>query len=223
MTVFSGVAMVSAYEAHTVNVTVKVEDAITCNAPVLGLQFGTVFPEEWLIEDRAIALSSSANATLGEAEGDLDYVDYTVWAEYKIQSAGATPTYYIWLGDWLWVGIDATTPSGSSKAGWNQVGSQPDAGFDNDGTPGVPTGDMAKATACTGTLDSDTPQILRVMLLAPCFHTYYNADTDTKPLWWPTPDTAEWPLLDQALHDGVDLGLDLKIQVDGIGRVGPPQ
>lgn len=218
--VVSGIAAVSAYEAHLINVTAHVENALTVDTTAI--DFGTVFPEEWLIEERDIALSDSANLTLGEGAGALTSVSYEIWAEYKFDDEDPVDMlpdydplidgkdYYKWLGDWLWVGIDATTPSGSSMAGWTQVGAAPD-----------PATAMAVATGLTGTLTDDTPQTLGVMLLAPCFHGYYNEDTDVKPDWWPTPDTAAWPLLDQGLHAGCDLGIDLKIQVTGIVRVEP--
>ena len=221
--VVSGIAAVSAYEAHLINVTAHVENALTVDTAKI--EFGTVFPQEWLIKDRVIALSTSANATLGEAEGDLLDVDYTVWAEYKIKETGDPATYYIWMGEWLWVGIDATEPV-TDLSDWNQVGSQPDSNFANDGTAGEPAGAMAVETTCTGTLDAGNKEdTLRVMLLAPCFHGDYNADTDTKATWWPEPESAAWPLLPQGLLGdlGVDLGLDLKIQVTDIGRRPPPE
>jgi hypothetical protein len=50
--VLSGVAMVSAYEAHVINVTAHVENAIVLEGVGIGpdyeYDFGTVFPEEWL-------------------------------------------------------------------------------------------------------------------------------------------------------------------------------
>ncbi len=40
----SGVAMVSAYEAHIINVTAHVENAMSVNKD--DIDFGTVFPQE---------------------------------------------------------------------------------------------------------------------------------------------------------------------------------
>ncbi len=42
--VLSGVAMVSAYEAHLINVTAHVENALEVDTTPI--DFGTVFPEE---------------------------------------------------------------------------------------------------------------------------------------------------------------------------------
>ena len=221
--VVSGIAAVSAYEAHIINVTAHVENALTVDTAKI--EFGTVFPQEWLIKDRVIALSTSANAILGEAEGDLLDVDYTVWAEYKLETAGDPPEYYFWMGEWLWVGIDAADPV-TDLTGWNQVGSQPDGTFDPLADPWVAPDPMAVATSSTGTLNAGNKEdTLRVMLLAPCFHGDYNEDTDVKPAWWPTPGEPDWPLLPQGLlgDPGVDMGLDLKIQVTDIGRQPAPK
>jgi len=221
--VVSGIAAVSAYEAHLINVTAHVENALTVDTAAI--DFGTVFPQEWLIVDRDIELSESANVALteGGAAGTLVSVEYKIWAEYKVDpgSPNHTPDlmiggtdYYKWLGPWLWVGINQADPTGATTLvaqGWTQVGA----------VPVSPA--MAKDTCEGGTLTSDTPDTLKVMLLAPCFHGYYNADTDTKPDWWPTPDTAAWPFLDSALRDGCDLGLDLKVQVTAINRTPAPK
>ncbi len=221
--VVSGVAAVSAYEAHIINVKAHVENALTVGTDEI--DFGTRFPQEWKIYDRVIALSESAwdemrGQTLTAEIGDLESVTYEIFGEYKIKTPGETPPgpiFYRWLGEWLWVGIDAADPSGSSMTGWTQVGSQPDSGFSNNGTAGIPD-PMAVGTGLTGTFTKPNhqPQTLRVMLLTPAFHGYYNVDTDVKPEWWPLED---WPLLPQDLHDGVDLGLDLKVQVTDIVRV----
>ena len=45
--IVSGVAAVSAYEAHIINVKAKVENALTVG--VSRLNYGTVFPEEFLL------------------------------------------------------------------------------------------------------------------------------------------------------------------------------
>lgn len=213
--VVSGVAAVSAYEAHIINVTAHVENALAVQTTAI--EFGTVFPQEWLIRDRTINLSTSANATLGAGAGQLTSVSYAIWAEWKLDPGqpnhlpsviSDNVDYYAWLGDWLWVGIGATTPIPSTAnltgAGWTYVGA----------APTLPT--KAKPTGLTGTLASATPQTLRVMLLAPAFHGYYNVDTDVKPGWWPLNN---WPLLEQQYASGWDGGVDLKVQVTNITRV----
>lgn len=49
--------MFAAFEAHVVNVTARIENALT--VPVKFLDFGTVFPQEYLVKDLGVSLSGS--------------------------------------------------------------------------------------------------------------------------------------------------------------------
>jgi hypothetical protein len=215
MMLVSSVAAVSAYEAHLINVTAHVENALTVNTA--NVSFGTVFPQEYIKYHRSIRLSDSANTTLGEAPGDLDSVEYGIYAEWKPVPAGLTPTpvvldgsdeYYSWLGEWLWVGLDASQdPFFITGLTW--VGAAPS------GPPGATAGPIV-----TGNLTANNKSdLLGIAILAPVFENYYNALTDTKPGWWPS----QWQPIPNTdprhVPDGVDLGLDLKIQVTKINRV----
>jgi hypothetical protein len=216
MLVISGVAAVSAYEAHIINVKAHVENALTVDTTEI--DFGTVFPEEWFVEERGIALSTSAVSELDDAAGGaLVSVDYKICAEYKVMTPGDPPVYYRWLGDWLWVGIDTDAPTPADQAmpaGWELVGPEPDKGYDPQVGPAV----MATCTSLTGQLTAANPDdVLKVMLLTPVFHGYYNPDTDVKPDWWPL---GRWPVL-QGDPEGEDLGVDLKVQVTDITRADP--
>lgn len=65
-------AMFAAYEAHIVNVTAKIENALAVNTTPI--EFGTVFPEE-------VLYSSPINMKLSEsfmAEGRVDDVEYVI-------------------------------------------------------------------------------------------------------------------------------------------------
>ena len=113
----SGVAMVSAYEAHTVNVKAKVENALHLDRAVM--DFGTVFPEEWFTEQFKVKRSTSfcepdqgGRVALGT---NVDAIDYQVWVVRK-PAEGSPPypypvenilgvDYYYWLGDALYIGI----------------------------------------------------------------------------------------------------------------------
>jgi len=115
----SGVAMVSAYEAHTVNVRAKVENALHLDRAVM--DFGTVFPEEWFTEGfKVIRSTSFCEVTQGgrTGYGDMvDAIDYEVWVVRKpVESPPPEPypnpvedidgvNYYYWLGDALYIGI----------------------------------------------------------------------------------------------------------------------
>jgi hypothetical protein len=65
----AGAAAFSAFEAHVVNVTATISNALSVNPA--NLAFGTVFPEEQLNQNMTVALSDSFNAT-----GRVDDVSY---------------------------------------------------------------------------------------------------------------------------------------------------
>ena len=73
----SSVAAVSAFEAHTINVTAHVENALGVSG-LTSEDFGTTFPEEWRGTSRDISLSSSF-----QNQERRDQVSYTVYAECK--------------------------------------------------------------------------------------------------------------------------------------------
>lgn len=106
--VASGVAAVSAYEAHSVNVKAKVENAIELSS-YTALDFGTVFPEEWLDAHTTVQFSSSF-----EEQETRELVDFEVWAGCKLLSDNGTPldpgddTYYPWLGKCLYVDLNGS-------------------------------------------------------------------------------------------------------------------
>jgi len=67
----AGVATISAYEAHVINVTAHIENALSVDAKEL--LFGTVFPQEYLTRDFNITLSQSFMA-----EPTADDVNYVI-------------------------------------------------------------------------------------------------------------------------------------------------
>ena len=69
--VAGGVAGLSAYEAHVINVTAKIENALTVDTTPI--EFGTVFPQEYLEEEIVIGLSESFLA-----QDRLDDVKYFI-------------------------------------------------------------------------------------------------------------------------------------------------
>jgi hypothetical protein len=111
-----GVAMVSAYEAHVVNVTAKVENAL--NVTTDPLDYGTVFPEEWLTKkfkvQHSISFCEFEQGGRRLAGTAVDAIDYEVWVVRKKVRPGTTPypdpvediggeDYYYWLGDALYM------------------------------------------------------------------------------------------------------------------------
>jgi len=203
--VLSGVAAVSAYEAHIVNVSAHVENALSVGAPVVtegGAWLGkTVFPEEWLTAKMSIGLSSSFS---GQSPVRVDCVDYNLYAEGKASGEK-------WLGDAMFFIVDP-------PANWDltTTGNMP--------IP-TPTGTPLVAgpvftpdkTICIG----DTGIFVGVGLDVPVFDGYYNAATDVKP----KPNGLNAPTLIIYSGDaydryypvaGFDGGIDVKIQVRSI-------
>ena len=224
--VVSGVAAVSAYEAHAINIFAHVENALTVDLVDDDdgkLDYGTVFPQEWYCDIITVNLSESAESILGTGTGNLTSVDYKMKGEYKSDGAG---DWYMWIGEYVWLkaGATVTCPTegggAGSLSGWSQVGAQPETNW----KPGMGMGKPDPFTTGTSgiggeqTLDANTlGQEVGVLFLAPCFHDFYNAETDEgKPLWWL--ELADWPLL-IGDHTGQDMGMELKFQVTGINRV----
>jgi hypothetical protein len=71
LVVAGGVAGMSAYEAHIINVTAHIENALSVNEDELA--YGRVFPQEYLEKDFTISLSKSFMA-----EENADGVDYVI-------------------------------------------------------------------------------------------------------------------------------------------------
>ena len=107
----SSVAAVSAFEAHTINVTAHVENALGVSG-LTSEDFGTTFPEEWRGTSRDISLSSSF-----QNQERRDQVSYTVYAECKEIPDGeqAAGSFYPWLLG-LYLDIVATPASGTPTA-----------------------------------------------------------------------------------------------------------
>ena len=223
MLVVSGVAAVSAYEAHTVNVKAHVENALTVDTAEI--DFGTVFPEEWLSDKFLVSLSDSAMAEI--AADRLLSVDFEIFAEWKLWDPNADPlppapipavmdgndTYYQWMGYFTYVAIEPAQVTANDMI---LIGPP-----DNPSPPG------AQATGLTGHLNDASSLMVYVAIDTPVFEGYYNALTDMlqadgtykpKPSGLDDPTwivPANFPDFDQ---DGMDFGLDIKVQVTNITR-----
>ncbi len=217
--VLSGIATVAAYESHLINVKAHVENALDVDTTEWDME--TVFPQELFWENRSIVLSTSAIAELGTGvSGDLDEVEFEIWAECKPVPAGTTVVpsgdYYAWIGEWLWVGVTDAAISGESGA--QSALSTLDWVGEQTCTCGT---DAQQVSNSPYALDDSSTKYLSMVFLAPAFENYFNELTD--PLldetWWPS-DWAAIPEGDSRYYpDGVDLGVDLKIQVTGITRI----
>jgi len=202
MLVLSGVAAVSAYEAHLINVKAHVENALKVD--VQELDFGTVFPEEWIVGKRTVQLSSSAIAELKATE--LKSVEIKIFAECKPLPASATG-FYNWMGYFTYVGWNVD----DKAAQMTLVGDPP--------TAPCPA---AKFVAGPFVLDNDLPNNLYIAIDVPVFEGFYNVLTDPTPkpsgLMAPTYiiKKADWGAAFNP--EGMDFGVDIKVQVTNIVR-----
>jgi len=73
-----GIVGISAYEAHIINVTAQIENALEVNTTPI--EFGTVFPQEVMYRDLKISLSSSFLE-----ENDANDVDYVIKQKPKVR------------------------------------------------------------------------------------------------------------------------------------------
>ena len=220
--VASGVAAVSAYEAHVINVKAHVENALSVNTS--DVNFGTVFPEEWIVKHREVKLSDSA---CSELEDDLVGVNFTFFAEWKVCESetgyfydndtdtwdAGTANFCQWMGDFLYVGWDVDdTASQMTLVG-----------------PALAAPPSAQQILTSGRLEDCDAHQLYIGIDVPVFEGFYNPLTDPEPkpsgLDDPTyivPDGSR-EYVDMAAHpaydpEGMDFGIDLKIQVTGIDR-----
>jgi hypothetical protein len=224
----SGVAAVSAYEAHLINVRAHVENALTITWPGLDeeIDFGTVFPEEWLTRDFIVQHSTSFCA---DNQTRVNSVEYSIFVEWKpcpdMEFAWWDPIeqewvegldYYNWMGYFTYVGID---PVANPLADDLTLVGDPPAG-----APGT----AAKLVmAAPDPLRKIVPVLnpsdkIVVAIDVPVFEGYWNELTDRlvnpdgKPSGKDLPTyvvPADMPGFDP---DGMDFGLDLKVQVTDI-------
>jgi hypothetical protein len=220
--VASGVAAVSAYEAHVINVKAHVENALSVNTT--DVNFGTVFPQEWIVRHRSVELSDSA---IEELSDDLVAVNFTFFAEWKDCEGedaywfdaqnnawvGPTANFCNWLGDFLYVGWDVDDLATSMTL----------VGPAQAGPP------SAQQILTSGRLIDASSHDLFIGIDVPVFEGFYNPLTDPEPkpsgLDDPTyiiPDGSNKyspdPRHPDYDPDGQDFGVDLKIQVTDIIR-----
>jgi hypothetical protein len=209
--VASGVAAVSAYEAHVVNVKATVENAlyVTTNET----DFGTVFPEEWLSDHFDVEFSGS-----WYDQERKDTVDFEVWAEWKLKDDMGTDNadddvYYPWLGNAMYIQFDGIH---------GYIGDPPT------GPPGAKPATDENDDPIVGTLSgNNTSMTVYLWLDVPVFFDFYNPLTDV-----PDKPRAEWAdnvsgidkgdpsmILPTGTPQGYEMGLDIKIQVVDIKKV----
>lgn len=207
MLVVSGVAAVSAYEAHTINVTAHVENAMKLmgvgSGPDYHWDFGTVFPEEWLLKEFTVGMSDSF---CNENQWRMTKINYSVWVDLKPDDGNGG--YYPWLGDALYIGVDTVKD-------WPNTAEPPgDLLPVGSGTPPilVVSDNLSKFKNQVG----DQTDNIIIGLDVPVFEGYYNQLTDPTPK--PSHLNAPTVILsgDRNVPEGITLGADIIIQVTSI-------
>lgn len=235
--VFSGVAAVSAYEAHVINITAEVENALTVSGGEGDhWDLGTIFPQEFFTTHYTVSLSQSfldqkwdGDPYVPGNEGRVNAVEIEFWAEDK-EIDTAPGTYYPWMGEWtlLGTGLSDThsdvTAKGQPPAqvpdtkinladdGWTVVGARP-AGT-------APVAKSVLVGRILGVQPNGLDQIddfqLWIAVDAPVFLPYYNYETDV----CPKPNGLDEPTFKMPSDDprnnngaGDTCGIDIKIQV----------
>lgn len=207
----SGTAMVSAYEAHIINVTAHVENAMQLQGVGFGpdyeYDYGTVFPEEWMLKTFVVRVSDS----FCEASQTTRLnIDYELWVEEK---AG-----YEWLGDALYFTVNwdfKNFPDGPKAADMLSVS--------DNGTP--PGGNVADSPILV--LSDSLHKINNILdgitmaLDVPVFEDFYNPHTDVNPKQSGKSEPTVIIYKGESRYPadmsvGVDLGADVKIQVTRI-------
>jgi hypothetical protein len=226
--VASGVAAVSAYEAHVVNVRAEVENALTVTTNET--DFGTVFPEEWL----TVTFKVKHSTSFCYLEQDrVDGITYAIYVARKPVPSNADPypdpvdnisgkIYYPWLGDALYIGIfneDVPSVDPAKKYPKNnptypqgalvRVTTDPDPCGLKVGP--VLTANISKETGW-GYAPNDWYDWVVVGLDVPVFDGSYNelTDPDPKPSGFNDPSVI---LTGERNVQGIILGADIKIQV----------
>ena len=218
LTVFSGIAAVTAYEGHVVDIKVHVENAIGVLTNEINL--GTRFPQEYVETDLTWGMSNSFYA-----QSRLSGINYRLFFELK-PIAGHTPVpaptyltdYYMPLNPFMT--LSATGITLELPAVYRVKPST---------TVPTPVGSGVLYWT-TGHIDENLCDTIRFHVDIPVFEGYYNALTDTayKPAEWRfvqledniVGDLAEEFVLVSETICGqsvkvphADLGINFKIQV----------
>lgn len=207
--VVSGVAAVSAYEAHTVNVTAHVENALDTPSDLI-IGGSAAFPEEWLTGDITVTSSTSFKTQTPERRTEIDF---KVCAQPKTVLVPIEGDAYIWAGGFTFVSTDYDTDP--LNATWVWIGPARDE-VDPVPSPFCPTPNV------TGTVGVATDETLTVGMDMPVFTGYYIPETDV--LDKPRPNGAvcgdagigDPCVVSAGNPQGDDYGLDLIIQVTDI-------
>ncbi len=208
--VVSGVAAVSAYEGHLVNIKAHVENAI--GVETYELDFGTVFPQEELEKNLTFGLSESF---VDAGMDRLSSLTYNLYYELKPIPDTDPVEYYTPLNPFL------ILTDGDLNDGNDTFVTQPVA------APTVGTAVLVGSGILTKVVPEpfdgptgDLYDIVHIAFNVPVFEGWYNEITDPKAPWAYMLMDGEFVIEDEVIAGNIavevphaDLGIDLKIQI----------
>ena len=224
--VVSGIAALSAYEAHVINVTAHIENALSVSPEEIA--FGTVFPQEYLTKPITIAMSDSFLE-----EERVDDIEYVIAQKPKPRNPEdweyCLESWEIALDEFMGCWFDCYEGGGSEEYCWHQckealfyyanpemcypslclwLSKMPDGTPPNDrgmmpfeGIFGVAEGRLAKS-------EGDTEDAWIIDLIVSCFQGMCAQDYSWEEFGPPLPPEFE----------GETFGCDLWIEVTGISE-----
>jgi len=228
--VAGGVAAISAYEAHVINVIARIENALTVSPEEL--TFGTVFPQEYLTKPITIAMSNSFLE-----ENRVDDIEYVIAQKPKPRNPEdweyCLESWEMALEDIMWCFYDCYEEGGGEEYCWHQCKdilfnyAEPEICYPPlcpwlskmpDGTPPNDTGvmpfegifDVAYGRLAKSEQDIEDTWIID--LIVSCFQGMCAQDYNWNEFGPPIPPEFE----------GETFGCDLWIEVTGISRTNNP-
>ncbi len=185
--IVAGAAAFSAFEAHVVNVTATISNALSVNPA--NIAFGTVFPEEHLNQNMTVALSDSFNAT-----GGVDDVSYFLRQKPTCVAVTGAPVQVTEDANGNYVCPDGSNPLPllcpfvSEHLNGNTTGLDSFHGPLTGWTPATSltfdqTGHLSKA-------GGDITDTWNIDLNVPCFQGQCAQDNKVPPAYQPDPSTA---------------------------------
>lgn len=212
LAILGGVVAMSAFEAHVINVTAKIENALSVTPKEI--EFGTVFPQEYLTDTVTVTLSSSFRE-----EGRVDDVDYVIRQKPKPRPDATVPTDYEGSSEeWCHENLP-TTEYSDSDSEWTDylvncyyplceyLSKEPDGTPGNDGSLGAFHDMWAEVDGRLAKSEDDYEDVWTIDLDVPCFEGMCAQD------WTHTGYELPADLESQMF------GCDLWIEVGGISEV----
>ncbi len=230
------VPLFAAFEAHVINVTAKIENALFVHPEAL--EFGTVFPQEHLDSQIFIGFSESFSERTQRRVGEVDYViKQKPKPRPSFEASAGTPTAREWCHDNFvdiqpTTALEATTTQAYLKNCYPSLCPYLSKHPDNAPAPGNDStvaafhdpndpvnyfhGKLLKFNSSGSTINNDPADVVTIDLAVPCFKGACAQD-------WAAFVHGQNPAADPAayqLHPGLEhevFGCDLWVEVTGFG------